>query len=280
MNFDRRTVIKAGGVASAFMVGGIQAVAATPGEASVAPLIAAGLDPFTVYRKIFASTENGAECYFLYCGALPFTVDEIGETMAFSEETFRAIKTENDGADMVRLLWREAGVFRDIQTGEIPKSMVPDPITGEDVKHNPTLGGGISQHIVSKSGTGLSITLVSANPGTQSTVSVNAEIKGDRVALSHIEMKSRAAPNGGPVSTTRAVLKAYASLAELKSKAPSVAAKGFYSVFTVTTGKMFVAGVMEKSLTMDAKINPIAWDRVKATNPAFFRDDRISPAWS
>ena len=279
MMISRRSLIKTTSAASALVLTAAKTTQAAPTEASVTPLIAAGLDPFTVYRKIFASTENAAECYWLYCGALPFDIEEVGDVAAFSEETFRAMKTENTSADMVRILWREAGVFRDIQTGEIPKPLVLNPVTGEDDKHNPTLGGGISQHIVSKSGNGLAITLASANAGTQSTVTINATVKGDRVALSHIEMKSRAV-NGGPVSTTRAVLKAYASLAELKSKSPSVAAKGFYSVFNITTGKMFVAGTMQKSLTMDAKINPIAWDRVKTTSPAFFTGDRIGPSWS
>jgi hypothetical protein len=258
MNLGRRTLIKVGGAASASVLGGVKAVAAST-DSSIVPLLAAGLDPMIVYRKMFASTEDGAECCWWYCGSLPFSVDEIGDIAQVQEETLRAHRTENKDANTVHLHWREAGVFRDIETGEIPKPYF-NPVTGETEKRGTTLGGGLSQYIITRDGNGLTVQLDQAKTDVHS-LTVSATINGDRVSLTHIENKSRSTATG--ISTLRSTLKIYASLDELKSSSPSVASKGFYCVRNMDTGKVFVAGLSQKA-TMDEKVNPIAWDRIKA----------------
>jgi hypothetical protein len=73
-------------------------------------------------------------------------------------------------------------------------------------------------------------------------------------------------------------LKIYASLADLKGTAPNVAARGFYSVLSPATGKHSVVGLMEKA-AMDQKLNPVAWDQMKAAYPHYFTGDRMTPPW-
>jgi hypothetical protein len=272
MTFDRRALLMAAGGVSTALIGAGQSLAA---EASVAPLAAAGLDPLMVYRKMYAGLGAGAECCWWYGGTLPFQVEDIGLVEAFQEETLRAHRVEDMGPDKFAIHWREAGVFRDFLTGEVPKTWF-DPVTGVQAPHDSTLGGGLADYVVSRSGSGITVEL--RLPGaTVHSVTLDGAVKGDRVSLTQVETKSRMML--GHASNLRTTLKIYASLAELKSGAPSVAAKGYYSVYLPDAQKVFVAGMMQKA-SVTEKLNPIAWDRVKAASPAFFKGDRVSPDWT
>ena len=106
----------------------------------------------------------------------------------------------------------------------------------------------------------------------------DGSIAGDRVCLTHVEDKSRAGANGAPPVVLRTVFKLYASLAELRGSAPSVAASGFYGVRNLGTGQVFVNGLTYKG-RMDEQVNPLAWARIKAKEPAFFDGERLAPKW-
>jgi len=107
---------------------------------------------------------------------------------------------------------------------------------------------------------------------------VGASIAGDRVCLVHMEDKTRVVAAGGTAPTNTTTFKIYASLSELKGGAASVAATGFYGVKNRDTGKVFVNGLTFKA-GLDEKVNPIAWERIKAAHPAFFKGDRLAPEW-
>ncbi len=258
------------------LVNGAQAAA--PADASTAPLLEAGLDPFTVYRQMFASTANHAESCWWYFGALPFHVEDVGEVTAFQEETARAHLTEDVGPDTLRLHWQEAGVFREFTTGEIPKGWW-NPITGVEEPHLSVLNGAPAQYVLTRHGPGISVSLIADGIDVHS-LTVAGAVKGDRVSLTQVETKSRVmGPTGVAPVTLRTVLKIYSSLAELKSGGPSVGSKGFYAVDIPARNSTFVSGMMQKT-AMDEKLNPIAWSRVKAASPSFFKGERVAPNWS
>ena len=98
------------------------------------------------------------------------------------------------------------------------------------------------------------------------------------MCLTHFEDKTRLQASQPPPPTNRTVFKIYASLADLKSGTPSVQAHGFYGVKNRDTGKIFVNGLMRKA-TLDEKVNPIAWSRLKSAHPTFFSGDRLAPKW-
>jgi hypothetical protein len=276
MTFDRRALLMAAGGASAALLGAGKSLAAETGEPSVAPLIAAGLDPFKVYRQMYAGTGPHSSCCWWFAGSLPFHVDEVGLVEAFQEETLRAHRIEDQGPDKFTIHWREAGVFRDFLTGEVPKTYF-DPVTGKEAPHESILGHDAppAAYVVSRAGQGVKVDLLL--PGaTVHSVTINGEVHGDRVSLTQVETKSREML--GKTSNLRVTLKVYASLAALKSGAPSVPAKGFYSVYLPDFKSVFVAGMMQKA-TLGEALNPIAWKRVRETSPAFFTGNEVAVDW-
>jgi hypothetical protein len=244
----------------------------------MAPLKAAGLDPLEVYIKMFASMAPNGECAWWFMGALPRDIEDVGPVDTIQEETVRVHHTDTVKKDQVDFIWKEVGVFRDIRTGENPPERF-DPVTGVTTKSNTLLGaGGHAARIsVHKAGDGLTVGMDIAGNQT-SNVRIGAKIEGDRVCLTHLEDKTRANPSGGMANTNTTSFKIYASLAELKGKAPSVAATGFYGVKNRDTGKIFVNGLMHKT-SLEEKINPIAWARIKAAHPTFFKGDSLGPNW-
>ena len=96
---------------------------------SLAPLLAAGLDPFATYRRMFASTTDGAECARWFMGALPMQVEGIGPVDYVQEETIRMFRVAVPAPGQLDILWREVGVFRDIVTGEVPNGWF-NPVKG------------------------------------------------------------------------------------------------------------------------------------------------------
>ncbi len=244
---------------------------------SLAALREAGLDPLAVYIKMFASMTKGAECCWWFMGALPRDVQDVGAVDTIQEETVRIHRTEMVSADQIDFRWREVGIFRDIMTGEIPEQRF-DPVTGLSKTGNTTIGGGASARVtVRKADADLSVG-VSIPGNTTGIISVGATVDSGRVCLTHTEDKTRALSDGTPGPTNRTTFKIYANLSDLKGNAPNVPANGFYGVKNRDTGKIFVNGLVRKA-ALDEKVNPIAWNRLKAAHPSFFKDDRLAPSW-
>lgn len=250
------------------------AAAQSAGAPSLAPLRDAGFEPFEVYVRMFASLADGAECCWWFMGALPREIENIGAVDTVQEETARVHRTKIVAPGNIEIHWKQAGVFRDVVTGEVPNSWI-DPVTGAADRQASTLKGGPAKILVSKSVDG--VTVANEAKGSASgLITLDAKIEGDRVGLTHVEDKTRQTPNGP--STNRTVFKIYANLADLKTSAPSVITRGFYGVRNLATGRVFVNGMMQKA-GMAEKINPIAWERIKAAHPAFFKGDRLAPGW-
>lgn len=280
---DRRSFLQiaSAGSATLWALPGMAQAAAqgagtAPAEPSVAPLLAAGLDPFTTYCRMFASTADGAECAWWFMGALPMQVEGIGPVDYVQEETIRMFRVAVPGPGQLDILWREVGVFRDIVSGEVPSGWF-NPVKGAVQPQNGVLKGGPSRSRVRKVGDGVELSVDMKNT-TASRLTLDGSIAGDRVCLTHVEDKSRTGANGAPPVVLRTVFKLYASLAELRGTAPSVAASGFYGVRNVGTGQVFVNGLTYKG-RMDEQVNPLAWARIKAKEPGFFDGDRLAPKW-
>jgi hypothetical protein len=252
--------------------------AAAAESAGLAPLRAAGLDPFETYLRVFASLEQGAECAWWFMGALPRDIEDVGPVETIQEETVRIHRTEVVGPGQIDFRWREVGVFRDIMTGENPGERF-DPVTGTAQKAGRLLGGGAGARVsVRKVSDGLTVSL--ALPRSKvGEITVKGEIAGNRVCLTHLEDKTRETDAGAPAApTNRTAFKHYADLDELKKGAPSVQADGFYGVKNRDTNRVFVNGLMRKA-RMDEAVNPIAWERLKKDHPSFFKGDRLAPSW-
>lgn len=278
MSTNRRRLLQNVVGLSAGLIGLRYTPSAEAAEApTLAPLRDAGLDPFEVYLKMFASTARGAECCWWFMGALPRDVDDVGPVATIQEETVRIHRTEVIGPGQTDFRWREVGVFRDIMTGEVPDSRF-DPVTGTSQPGGSLLGGGPSVRVsVRKAGEGLTVRL--EIPGSKvGDITVGAKIEGNRVCLTHLEDKTRVQGGGPPPPVNRTAFKIYANLSDLKGGAPWVQAHGFYGVKNRDTGKIFVNGLMRKA-TLDEKVNLIAWNRLKTAHPTFFNGDRFGPRW-
>jgi hypothetical protein len=270
---NRRRLFQGGLGLSAGLIG-LSTFARAADSSSLAPLKAAGLDPLDTYIRMFASKTTGEEVAWWFMGAIPLVDEQIGEIPTYQEETVRIHRTDANNA----FSWTEAGVFREIVTGEVPTTGF-DPASGKTSEHGSVLAGkGMTATVTAtKDGDGLKV--VTNIPGqTFLSTTVDAKIEGDRVCLTHIEEKGR--PNAqGQLNPNRVVFKIYASLADLKGKAPNVKASGYYGVRNVNTKKVGVNGLMHKA-AMNEKVNPIAWDRIKKHHPTFITGDRFTPTWS
>jgi hypothetical protein len=279
MSIDRRRLFRGALGLSAASIGlrSLGPVSAAE-PTGLAPLRTSGLDPLEVYLRMFASLAPGGQCAWWFMGALPRDVDDVGPVASIQEETVRVHRTLHVAPDRVDFIWKEAGVFRDIVTGENPPARF-DPATGVTTPADNLLGGDGPPARVSvrRSGDGLAIDLDIAG-NTAANIRVGATIDGDRVCLTHLEDKTRANPKGGMAPTNTTSFKIYASLRELRSRAPAVAASGYYAVKNRDTGRIFVNGLMHKA-ALDEKLNPIAWDRIRRAHPAFFKGDRLGPDW-
>ncbi len=271
MNRDRRALLKSAGVLAFGAAASPAAAATTP---STAALTAAGLDPLATYRRMFASGANGAECLWWYFGFQPIDVPDVGPVPTGQVATLMGYLTEDQGRDAVAIHWREVGAFRDIATGAAATPW-PNPITGAVDQRRPGMEDGPGLYTVRKSGSGITVALDQAR-ATIKDVRIDATVVGDRVCLTQNEDKERTF--GGNTQAIRTTLKIYASLADLRGKAADVPARGFYSVLLPATGKYSVTGIMEKT-AMNDKRDPIAWERMKAAYPGYFKGDRFAPDW-
>ena len=238
-----------------------------------------GMDPLTVYRRMFNSTENHAQCCWWYLGTGTIHVPDIGDVANTQVETIMVYKTEDVGANAVKVYWKEIGCFRDIRTGELPESTT-NPIDGKVQLRQKSFEDGPAHYTVIRQGTGLSIALEQIH-ATVLKVAAEFTVADEQVCLTQIEDKVLPFGNTAPTQI-RTVLKIYAPLAELKqSGRPSVRASGFYSSHTLKQQPKgaAVTGLMQKA-GLEEQMNPIGWQRMMKAYPDFFKNGKVDPTWS
>jgi hypothetical protein len=277
MDDYRRNLLKlCAAFAPAVMVG-ISGDAAAQTKSDALALTALGLDPYIVYRKMFLSTVSGTGFCWWYLGATTTHVEGIGAVVTGQVETIMPFRSQEMGPDSVKNSWLEIGCFRDIATGEIPAPWV-NPETGKAEPRAKSFEDGPATYTVRKSGGGIDIELVQAHASVQKVTAVFF-VDNDRVCLTQTEDKIRGVDTATP-NPIQTVLKIYASLSDVRDPAQkSVAASGFYAARGTKPGGSGVTGLMRKTAA-DEKLNPIAWDRMKAAYPAFFKGDAVDPDWN
>lgn len=237
-----------------------------------------GMDLYALYRKMFSSTADDAVCCWWYLGNSRMDVPDIGNVSTSQVETCMIYKTQNVGADSVKVSWKEIGVFRDIATGELPGPWL-NPETGKTEPRRVSLEDGPAHYTVSRAHGGVHIDLDQTHARVQA-VSALFSVNDGRVCITQTEDKIRQVDTPEPLPI-RTVLKIYASLADLQVPGvASVKASGFYYAGTTDPAiKGFsINGLMQKA-AVDEKLNPIGWQRMRAAYPTFFKGDRVDPAW-
>jgi hypothetical protein len=271
MEPTRRDLLKAGAALGPAALLGFPAAA----EADSAPdvLKPYGLDLFTVYRKMFASAAPKSTCLWWYFGVDHMAVDGMGGDVPVNQvDCMMAYRTEMLDPDTMKILYRERGCFRDIATGEIPKPW-RNPVDGEILPRAPSFVDGPGTYIVHKTPAGVDVSLEQAT-ATGPRVAVTVSVADGQVCLTQTEDKLR------PISAPRpiqSVLKIYAGLDVLRDpKILSADASGFYSTGLTETPMRRTRGLMRKT-ALGEKLNPVAWQRIKAAYPKAFEGDVYDP---
>ena len=254
------------------------------------------MDVLNAYRKMFASTTNEEVCWW-YCGSIASGVEGIGEAPIGQAETIMIYRTETPTPDSLRIIWREIGYFRDPATGEMTKNWF-NPLTGKTEDCPKSFEEGPAEFNVRRKGDGVEILLEQKDARIE-RVQLLSSVTNGQVSLIQHEDKTRAgrlpdgtitgidSPEANQVRTTLAI---YGSLNDVNDpKKTNVRAQGFYSSKQTAKSlshkdplnlwsRAFVTGVMVKTAP-DEILNPIAWSRMKALFPHFFKGDRVSPNW-
>ena len=273
MDATRRTLLKAGAaIAPAALFGG-SAFAAETGTATEI-LKPYGLDLFTVHRKMFASTAPTSSCVWWYLGVDHMPVDGMGDVPDSQVDCMMLYRAETPAADTAKIMYRERGCFRDIATGELPGPWT-NPVTGQIQTRPVSFVDGPGTYIVRKTATGVDVSLDQAT-ATDTKVAVTVSIADGRVCLTQTEDKMRGSPKTPP-RPLQSILKIYASLDALRDpKVLSADASGFYSTGSPDTPVRRTRGLMRKA-AVNEKLNPIAWERIKAAYPKAFKGDEYDP---
>ena len=278
MDENRRNLLRVGALLAPAAILGLSASAQADEKSDASALIALGLHPYVVYRKMFSSMAPGAAFCWWYLGAVTTPVEGVGNVVNGQVDTIMVFKTEDVGPDTVKNSWLEVGCFRDVATGELPLPWM-NPITGKTEPRAPSFEDGPATYTVRRTKKGVEIGLDQTHAAIKQ-VRVVFSVAGDRICLTQIEDKVRGVdtPTPHPFQTT---LKIYASLADVKDPAQlSVAASGFYGLVAVgtPTPSLVINGLMRKT-AINEKLNPIAWDRMKAAYPKMFKGDTVAPDW-
>lgn len=283
MNTGRRSLLKQvaamAGTTMLNSTAGIASPAQTQSALDQVPVELQGMDLYAVYRKMFSSTADDAVCCWWYLGTSRTDVPDIGQVATSQVETCMIYKTQNVGADSVKVSWKEIGVFRDIATGELPGPWL-NPETGKTEPRRASLEDGPAHYTVSRRSGGVHIDLDQAHARVQAVVA-RFSVKDGQVCITQTEDKIRQVDTPKPLPI-RTVLKIYASLADLQVPgAASVKASGFYYAGATDPAiKGFsVNGLMQKA-AVDEKLNPVGWERMRVAYPAFFKGNRVDPSWS
>jgi hypothetical protein len=252
------------------------------------------MDLYTAYRKMFASLDDERVVWW-YCGGVTAPRDGVGLVPHVQAETIMVYRTRDAGPDSFTIDWTEVGYFRDVATGQplegwfnpfaqltepYPKTFVDGPATFTVRRNVERRESGLDIHLVQRGARIDDVALVH---------SVNAASLG----LVQTETKTRTfhRPDGTlpPLDSPEAtqietVLSIWSPLAAVHDgavrNAPSA---GFYSSGSRKGSSggwasTVVAGVMRKARP-DERVNPQAWARLEEKFPAFFRGDRIDPAF-
>jgi hypothetical protein len=271
MESTRRDLLKVGAALGPAALIGLPAAAEAGPAADI--LNPYGLDLFTVYRKMFASTAPKSNCLWWYFGVDHMPVEGMGGDAPVNQvDCMMAYRAETLDPDTVKILYRERGCFRDIATGEIPKPW-RNPVDGEILPRAPSFVDGPGIYIVRKTPTGLDVSLEQAT-ATGPRVAVTVSVADGQVCLTQTEDKLRPISAPRPI---RSILKIYAGLEALRDpKVVSADASGFYSTGPTETPMRRTRGLMRKT-GITEKLNPVAWERIKAAYPKAFKDDAYDP---
>ena len=208
-----------------------------------------------------------------------------------------AYRTRDLGADRFALDWNEIGYFRDITSGE-PMDGWFNPFLGARGPYPKSFVDGPATFTVSRTdGGGVHIDLVQHNARIDG-VSLVASINDKSIGLVQTETKTRTfhrpdgslpaldSPDATAIETVLSIWSDPAAVADPAQR--NVASHGFYKSGSRGTGgaggggswaSTTVRGTMQKARD-DERVNAIAWARLQQLYPAFFKADRIAPAWS
>jgi hypothetical protein len=250
------------------------------------------LSPLQIHRRMFGTPGDGMAAYW-YLGMMSVVVEDGPPIPVIQAETVMVYKATTLSDDAYTLQWWEIGVMRDPVTGEIARDWT-NPITGAVLPTSRKFEEGPATFTITAAGEGLKIDLIQAHAKVIG-VDVTIRTENGRVFLEQIERKFRGLPRpdgsfpepGEPGSVeARTRLSIWASLADLESS-PYPFSSGSYGLgldlqpwmgFGDRKGHCVIEGVMRKA-GMREKLNPIAWERLKAEFPERFEGEELRPAW-
>ena len=250
------------------------------------------MDVFDTYRKMFASGDPRELVIWWYCGVVTAAREGVGEVPLTQAETIMAYRTRELGPERFAIDWTEVGSFRNITTGE-PLEGWFNPFRDAIEPYPRTFVDGPATFTISRSAGGVQIDLVQHN----------ARIDGVTLAVSHnpasvglvqTETKTRTfhRPDGSlpaldsddatAIQTVLSIWSPAAAVADAAQR--NVPSHGFYKSGSRGTGgggswaSTTVRGTMQKARA-DERLNPVAWTRLQRMYPAFFKGDRVAPAF-
>lgn len=248
------------------------------------------MDLFDAYRKMFA-TRGPETVVWWYCGIVTAQKEGLGVIPQTQAETIMAYRTRDVDADTFTIDWTEVGVFRDLAIGE-PMAGWFNPFLGTLLPYPRTFVDGPATYTVRRDGPqGLSVALRQHNARIDA-VSVQAHWNEQTLGLVQTEDKTRTfhRPDGSlpsldsPEATQiRTELSIWSDRRQVLDPATgNIAARGHYRSGGRGQGGSWsqtqVAGVLVKARP-DEPLNPIAWQRLMAQFPDFFRNGRVDPAF-
>ena len=252
---------------------------------------------FNAYRKMFASLDASETVIWWYCGTVTTVREGVGEIPHTQAETIMAYRSRDLGPDSFAIDWNEIGCFRDITSGEIMNGWF-NPFLGAKEPYPRSFVDGPATFTLNRTaGDGVQIDLVQNNARIDG-VKLDAAINPRSIGLVQTEIKTRTfhrpdgslpaldSPDATAIETVLSIWSNPAAVADPAQR--NVASHGFYKSGSRGTGgaggggswaSTTVRGTMQKARD-DERVNAIAWARLQKLYPAFFKADRIAPAWS
>jgi hypothetical protein len=248
------------------------------------------MDLFSTYRKMFASFDD-EDVVWWYCGMVTSSREGVGPVPLTQAETIMVYRTRDSADDTFTIDWNEVGYFRDINTGERLQGWF-NPFSGRTEPYPKSFVDGPARFTVTRQGEGIAVHLVQ-NSARIDGVTVTPSLNPDSIGLVQRETKTRTfhrpdgtlpgldSPDATAIETVLSIWSDRKSVEDTAQR--NVASHGFYSSGSSKAGggswaSTQVQGTMFKGAT-DQRINPVAWDRLRETFPAFFKGDRIAPDW-
>lgn len=250
------------------------------------------LSPMQIYRRMFGTANDGLACYW-YFGTMSIAIDGQPVIPVIQAQTAMVYKTTTLSEHSFKMDWWEIGIMVDPTTGDIAESWT-NPMTGAVIRSPRSFEEGPATFTVTEHERNLTIDLVQAH-ATVIGVEVEISEARGRVFLQQSERKYRGFPRqdgtfpepGEPGSVlARTQLNVWADSTELQS-AEAPFSSGSYEFeldvpswmgFGDLRGICLTRGIMSKT-PMNRALNPLAWQRLRATFPARFDGDELRPAW-